>query len=214
MLIVAGLLASCGGSGSPARPEMSVFGVVGSSLARWAIVGYNSIGGSRGWSNEAVAEYGGGGIMAWLDGIGSPSSRYWTLFRVGLEREPDTDQIWWQIAVAQRNDPPPVALLPSDQQAVLRVAEEIRAIAGQGMVMFVSPMPEFSEATGCSVPGSAGVELAQLMTDFAVSQGVALRGPDMQRITTQNYNGPQDPCHQGEAGRVQHGQALLDFFGG
>ena len=193
---------------------MSVFGVVGSSLARWAIVGYNSIGGSRGWSNEAVAEYGGGGITAWLDDIGSPSSRYWSRFRAGLESEPGTDQIWWQIAVRQRNDPPPVALLPSDQQTVLRVAEEIRAIVGHGMVIFVSPMPEFDEATGCGVPGSAGAEISRLMADFAADQGVALRGPDMQRITTQNYNGPNDPCHQGPLGREQHGQVLRDFFGG
>lgn len=191
-----------------------MFGAVGGSITRFAIEGYNRLGGTRAWNDARLEEYGGGDIAAWSSEIGLAGSIYWGIFQEELSSEPGTDEIWWNILVTNRNDPAPVFLTPADKDAVIAVANEIRRLAGQSIPIYVSDMPDYGPATGCTIAGSAGVELARLMAEFAVNQGLALPGPDLENITVATYNGPNDPCHQGIAGREQHGQTLRAFFGG
>lgn len=217
-LAVLGLLAQtdCGGGSTsgPAPVRSSVFGAVGGSITRFAIQGYNDLGGTRAWDDSLLGEYGGGDISNWVNEIGSAGSPFWGTFEDVLATEPGTDQIWWNILVRFRNDPPPVVLTPGDRQAVIAVAEEIHRLAGQSIPIYVSAMPNFEPETGCTVTGTAGVELSRLMTEFAVDEGIAQPGPVLEDITVSNYNGPSDPCHQGPTGREQHGAALRAFFGG
>lgn len=213
-LVVGTACGSGGGASAPAPPRSSVFGAVGGSITRLAIEGYNELGGARAWDDARLAPYGGGDIEAWAGQIGFPSSPFWGTFRDALASEPGTDEIWWNILVRFRDDPPPVMLTTIDRQQVLLVAQEIRRLAGGAIPIYVSPMPDYGEGTGCTVAGTAGVRISELMVDFAVDEGIALRGPVLEDITVSTYNGPGDPCHQGPVGREQHGRTLRAFFGG
>ena len=202
-----------GGGGGPTQPPLSVFGAVGASLTQLAIEGYNSIGGTRGWPDEELGVYGGAGIARWAAEIGQPGSKLWRVFRSLLESQPGTDQIWWHI-VPFFNGPTPTVLSPADQDIVIRVGDEIRRLVGPSMPIYASPTPNYAPSSGCTEISKASVQLARLMVDFAVAQGLAEPGPRLRPITSETNNGPGNPCHQGAKGRQQHGQDLRNFFGG
>lgn len=214
LALLAGTACDGGGGGGPTRPPASVFGAVGGSLTRLAIEGYNELGGSRGWPDEELVEYGGGVIDLWAAQIGQPG-RTWAIFESVLASEPGTDQIWWHILVHRRNGPPPAALSPADQQLVLEVAAEIERLA-PGVPLFASPIPDYAPelAAACPQITETDERISALMVDFAVSRGLAERGPTLAPMTSANNNGPGDPCHQGPLGRQQHGRDLRAFFGG
>ncbi len=214
VMLLAGLACGGGSGGKPTTPPRSVFGAVGGSLTRLAIAGYNSIGGSRGWPDGELAEYGGASISVWAREIGQPGARTWSIFQGLLEAESGTDQIWWHILVRKRSGPPPAALSPADQQMVLEVGEEIRRRVGPGMPIYASPIPLYAPAVECEPVSPTDERISQLMVDFAVARGLAERGPTLRPITNGNNNGPSDPCHQGPLGREQHGRELRAFFGG
>ena len=211
------VLPACGGGGgsnSPTAPRPSVFGAVGASLTRLAIEGYNSIGGTRGWDDTQLGEYGGAGVGIWAEEIGQPDSRVWTLFDSMLQAEPGTDQIWWHLLVRFRSEPPPEVLSDSDRQQVIDVGMEIRRLVGSGVPIYVSPFMDFEESAGCGEISPTSIIVSKLMAEFAIHQGLAEPGPELRPITGENNNGPGDPCHQGPLGREQHGEDLQAFFGG
>jgi hypothetical protein len=201
-----------GGSSSPTSPPATAFGAVGGSLTHLAIRGYNEIGGTAGWPHGELVEYGGGVIDVWAAEIGGSGPK-WPIFTSVLAAEPATDRIWWQILVRRRPGSPPATLSAADQQLVREVAAEIGRLA-PGLPVFASPLPVFGPGVGCEPVGETDERISRLMVDYAVSQGLAQRGPTLAPITVQNYNGPQDPCHQGPVGRAEHGSELRAFFGG
>ncbi|MGH9464061.1 MAG: hypothetical protein ACRD0X_00320 [Thermoanaerobaculia bacterium] len=207
---------SCGGDSgsSPTEPVLpsGIFGVVGGSVTRFAIQGYIEVGGTRSWSFDDISAYGGGHVALWAEQVGDPGSQYWAAFAAALARHPTTSQVWWHIMVRRRDDPPPVRLTPADIADLEAVAAEIRRRA-PGTSLYASPLPDFDPAVGCTAPGTAGVELSRLMVDHVVEAGLAQRGPQLAPIDLTTYNGPSDPCHQGAAGRIAHGQDLAAFFG-
>jgi hypothetical protein len=214
--LAAAVLLSCGGSGggSPTQPRPSVFGAVGASITRLAIQGYNEIGGTRAWDDEQLVEYGGAAIDVWAAQIGQPQSPLWGIFESMLAAEPGTDQVWWHVLVSFRPGPPPEALSAEDRQDVQDVAAEIRRLVGDQVPIYASPFPEYAESAGCGEISEASFAVSELMVEFAIQHGLAEPGPSLRPITAETNNGPSDPCHQGPAGRQQHGEDLQAFFGG
>lgn len=174
-------------------------GFVGCSMSQNSVEGYEAVGGSNMWTFRLP--YGGGTIGRWNDGLGGRGD-YWGGFDKGLELDPDTTAIWWNLCTIKGS--------PQDSfENAVHILDEIRTRIPDARV-FVSAQPTYSEGHVCGLAGEGGPELMVQLSAALVEAGLVEQGPTMGPLSQPQT---RDGCHANEDGQRLLGQQLLDFFG-
>ena len=76
---------------------------------------------------------------------------------------------------------------------------------------YISPLNSYSPSNICAITGPNGVADATNLANEAVSKGLALAGPTIGPLTSQNT--VSDMCHPNTSGESLLGSQLASFFG-
>ncbi len=171
-------------------------GYVGCSNIADAVTGYYQVpNGGLIWQPYPT---GGGSLDLWTSG----SSRYWSLFDQQVQRYGQPSKVW--IEICER------AAAPLD----FAMVQELFAILRQrapSATYYISPLNSYSPSNICAITGPNGVADATNLANEAVSKGLALAGPTIGPLTSQNT--ASDLCHPNTSGESLLGSQLARFFG-
>jgi hypothetical protein len=193
-------------------------GFIGCSNSRDAVDGYGAVGGAQIW-HPLGHPYGGGTVLAWGEGVGNPSSKYWKGFDEMRAANPGTQTIWWSMCTH------PWESDAENYSAALAIREELeRRIPGT--TVYVSALNGYVPPHVCGLTGVDGPARMQALADRLVHEGRALPGPDVGDLisvyktpsvgaTATNNETVEDGCHPNvERGEPKLGRTLLSFFDG
>lgn len=178
----------------------TVVGVVGCSMSRNSIDGYESLGGTNMWPSPA--SYSGGSIGRWVSDLTQGGAGYWEWFDRQLVEHPDTTVLWWNLCTFK------AAASDSFEQAQL-VLQEIVARA-PGVEIYVSAQPSYAEGHLCEIAGATGPAAMEAVAEQLVAAGLAKAGPVMGPLLGSDTS---DGCHADGSGEELLGRQLLEFFG-
>lgn len=173
-------------------------GLCGPSFIKWTIYDVENNNGNTTtfWDFNDISDYGSGDIYAWSATVGGAGDQtWWDAFDTGFANNAGTTDVWWMIAFhADEGDGNFDA---ADRAAVKAVADEIKSLI-LGVNILVSPMPLHIPKGLCVGSGNDGYFKSVDAVAWALAEGHADQaGPVLTPITTDTWNGPTDPCHQG-----------------
>ena len=172
-------------------------GYVGCSNTEDAVAGYYLVpNGGLFWQPYPT---GGGSLDLWTSG----SSQYWSLFDQQVQKYGQPSKVW--IEVCER------AAAPLDLAMVRQMFAILRQRA-PSTTYYISPLNSYSPSNICAITGPNGVADAASLANEAVANGLALAGPTIGPLTSQNT--VSDMCHPNSAGESLLGSQLANFFGG
>jgi len=171
-------------------------GYVGCSNTADAITGYYLVpNGGLFWQPYPT---GGGSLDLWTSG----SSRYWSLFDRQVQKYGQPSKVW--IEICERAAAPLDFAMVQEMFAILR-------LRAPSATYYISPLNSYSPSNICTVTGPNGVADATNLANEAVSKGLALAGPTIGPLTSQNT--VSDMCHPNTGGESLLGSQLASFFG-
>lgn len=188
-------------------------GYVGASITDRAVLGYHSkrVAGQSFWP---VQEDGSGTLWRWLD----MTATYLDPYDQALDTYPDTDRIWWQVAMHtdDLNGKNSNARYPLNDEQLYELAVEVRdalnARSG-GLPLYVSGMAHYSPANLCPQVNDATLSRLDVLARRLISEGGCKPGPLMPALTRGQVVTSRLGCHQSGEGQRAHGQVLKNFFG-
>jgi len=172
-------------------------GYVGCSNTADAVAGYYLVP-NKGlfWQPYST---GGGSLDLWT----SPSSQFWSLFDLQVQKYGQPSEVW--IEICER------AVAPLDFGMVQQVFKILRQRVPSG-TYYISPLNSYSPSNICALTGPNGVADAARLAEEAVSNGLSLAGPTIGPLTAQNT--VSDMCHPNMLGERLLGSQLASFFEG
>ena len=171
-------------------------GYVGCSNTADAVTGYYLVP-NRGlfWQPYPT---GGGSLDLWTSG----SSQYWSLFDQQVQKYGQPSKVW--IEICERAAAPLDFAMVQEMFAILRQR-------APSATYYISPLNSYSPSNICAITGPNGVADATNLASEAVSNGLALSGPTIGPLTSQNT--VSDMCHPNTSGESLLGSQLASFFG-
>src|SRR5712691_7426323 len=127
----------------------------------------------------------------------SSTSRY----RSTVSRQPS--KVW--IEICERAAAPLNLAMVHEMLVILRQR-------APSATYYISPLNSYSPSNICAITGPNGVADATNLANEAVSKGLALAGPTIGPLTSQNT--VTDLCHPNTGGESLLGSQLASFFGG
>lgn len=148
----------------------------------------------------------GGTLPVWAD-VNGEGVTYWSNFQANLE-EFGARAVWYQICLRQRSTSPTGMTL--GQQADLEaVLTQIRALTSSRTDIYVSPLNSYIE-NSCPATGPYGVSNSIELANWASTEGLALRGPDLGPLAPDMV--ASDLCHPNALGAALGARQLAAFF--
>src|SRR5208282_1001649 len=145
----------------------------------------------------------GGTMDKWADNATNNNTgiTYWAEYRQQIAAYGQPKIVWIQICEDSL-----VKITPIMVGQVLGILRTLSPNA----VFYISPLNTYSPVGLCPITGPNGVQDATRLADQAVSEGLALQGPILGPLTTQNTI--IDHCHPNPTGQELLGSQLKTFF--
>src|SRR5208282_1816814 len=171
-------------------------GYVGCSNTQDAVIGYQATNVTQKefWNPYQT-------IRGTLDKWDTASSVFWARYSQELVTYGQPSIVWIQICEDSL-----VKITPIMVGQVLGILRTLSPNA----VFYISPLNTYSPVGLCPITGPNGVQDATRLADQAVSEGLALQGPILGPLTTQNTI--IDHCHPNPTGQELLGSRLKTFF--
>ncbi|MGO9645059.1 MAG: hypothetical protein ACLPY5_09960 [Candidatus Bathyarchaeia archaeon] len=183
-------------------PTGRTIGYVGCSNTEDAVAGYQMV------TNSSESHFwypyatGGGVLNYWAN----PNATYfWPLYETQVANYGQPKIVWLQICEAQTT--------PLTPLMVNETIANIQALS-PGVTIYISPLNTYAPVGSCGITGANGVEDATTLANQAVAEGLALPGPILGPLNSQNTvgGGPDAGCHPNQAGEILEGNQLNAFF--
>lgn len=191
---------------SPA--DVTRIGAVGCSITWQHVQAYHDSSSiDKFWPWESVKSYSGGTVANWANPDAEEEDRYWNTFNANAAQYPDTNVVWIQLCF-RANESSSTGITTEQQSNLTYTINRVKQILPEA-TLIVSPQNGFV-MQDCGATGPYGQLNAVELADWAVSQGLALRGPDTGPLDHSQLRA--DLCHLNKFGSAFVGPQMATFF--
>jgi len=188
------------GSTTIPYPTGRTIGYIGCSNTEDAVAGYQMVTAPSNSHFWYAYNTGGGTLNKWAN---TPNNNfYWTGYQQQVANYGQPKIVWIQIC-----EETTVLLTPL---MVNQTIANLRSFSPNAKI-YISPLNTYDPVGSCKLTGPNGVQDATRLANQAVAEGLALAGPILGPLNSQNT---VDGCHPNQAGMILEGNQLNAFFNG